>query len=390
MFKLIHQGHVFSPEDQGIKDVLICGDKIVRVGNDLYNLCKHLDAEVIPASGNIVVPGFIDQHVHFLGAGDYEGPGGATTDIPFGTLPKSGITTAVGCLGSDDTARNMIDLMRRARDIEKLGITTYLYSGSFNIPSPTITGNVRRDVMMIDKVLGVKFAISEPMASLSSIREMAEVAKDAYLGGLISGKKGLTHIHVGKKSERLEPLFEILKVSQLPIERFIPTHANRLTPNVMDHAVRFLRMGGTVDLTAVMSPETGSPTALRPDKALNEFIKENISINQLTMSSDGNVSMPIFDEMGKKVGLFYAGVDHLYKTFIMLLKNCHLPFSDILRIITSNVARTLGIEAKKGTIGVRKDADLIILGKDYEIKTVLSCGRKMVEDGHLLIKGSFE
>jgi beta-aspartyl-dipeptidase (metallo-type) len=322
-----------------------------------------------------------------LGAGDDEGPGGATTDIPLSSFPKSGITAVVGCLGIDDTARNMIDLMRRARDIDNLGMTSYLYSGSFNIPSPTITGSVRLDVMAIDKVLGVKFAISEQMASLSSITEMAEVAKDAYIGGLISGKKGVTHIHVGKKPERLEPLFELLKVSQLPIDRIIPTHANRLTPNVMEHAVRFLKMGGSVDLTAVMSPETGILTALRPDNALNEFIKEKISINQLTMSSDGNVPLPLFDKIGKKEGLFYGGVDHLYKAFLLLLRNCHLPFSDVLRIITSNVALTLGIEAKKGSIGIGKDADVVILDRDYGIKTVIACGRTLLKDGVLLFKG---
>jgi beta-aspartyl-dipeptidase (metallo-type) len=390
MFKLIHQGHIFSPEDQGINDVLICGDKIVRIEKDLYQLGKQLEAEVIPAAGKVVTPGFIDQHVHFLGGGDYEGPAGATTDILFSSLPKSGITTVVGCLGSDDTARNMLDLMRRARDIEKLGITTYLYSGSFNVPCPTITGNVRRDVMMIDKVLGVKFAISEVMASLASIMEMAEAAKDAYLGGLISGKKGLTHIHVGKKPERMEPLFELLKVTNIPIQCFVPTHVNRLTPNVMEHAIRFLKMGGTVDMSAIMSPETGSPTSLRPDYALTEFLKEGIPIQQITLSSDGNVSMPIFDEKGNKVRLFNAGVDHLYKTFLLFVKNSRMPFPDILRIITSNVAQLLGIEAKKGSIEVGKDADFVILSKDYEIRTVLARGQTMVEEGHLLVKSDFE
>jgi beta-aspartyl-dipeptidase (metallo-type) len=284
----------------------------------------------------------------------------------------------------------MLDLMRRARDIEKLGITTYLYSGSFNVPCPTITGNVRRDVMMIDKVLGVKFAVSEVMASLASIMEMAEAAKDAYLGGLISGKKGLTHIHVGKKPERMEPLFELLKVTNIPIQFFVPTHVNRLTPNVMEHAIRFLKMGGTVDMSAIMSPETGSPTSLRPDYALTEFLKEGIPIQQITLSSDGNVSMPIFDEKGNKVRLFNAGVDHLYKTFLLFVKNSRIPFPDILRIITSNVAQILGIEAKKGSIKVGKDADFVILSKDYEIRTVLASGQIMFEEGHLLVKSDFE
>jgi beta-aspartyl-dipeptidase (metallo-type) len=390
MFKIIRQGHLFSPEDRGIKDILICQGKIARINEDLSYLGKQLEAEVIHADGKVLVPGFIDQHVHFLGGGDYEGPAGATTDIAFSSLTKSGVTTAVGCLGSDDTARNMLDLMRRARDLDKLGITTYLYTGSFNVPSPTITGNVRRDVMMVDKILGVKFAISEVMASLTSLMELAEVAKDSFLGGLISGKRGLIHIHIGKKIERMEPLFEILKITNIPIDYFIPTHVNRLTPNVMEHAIHFLKMGGTVDMSAIMSPETGSPTSLRPDYALSEFLKSGIPIERITLSSDGNVSMPIFDKNGNKTGLFNAGVDHLYRTFLMMVKNCKIPFSDILKIVTSNVARVLGIEDRKGSIEVGKDADLIVFNKDYEIEMVFAHGQIMVEKGKAVIGSYFE
>ena len=390
MFKIITRGHVFSPKDQGVQDILICGEKIAKIDNDLTSLGKQVGAEVVPADGRIVAPGFVDPHVHFLGGGDYEGPAGGTTDIVFSSLTRSGITTAVGCLGSDDTARNMLDLMRRAQDLEKLGITTYVFTGSFNVPAPTITGSVRTDVMMLDKVLGVKFAVSESMATLASPRELGEVAKDSYLGGLIGGKKGLIHIHVGKKPERMGPLFELIKMTDIPITNFHPTHVNRSDPNVMEHAVEFLKMGGTVDLSAIMSPEFGSPTGIRADRALSEFLKLGIPIEQMTLSSDGNVSMPVFDEEGIKTGLFNAGVDHLYLMILAIIQNCDIPFSDVLRLTTSNVARTLGIEDRKGSIEVGKDADLILFGKDYEIDGVLARGRIMVENGNPLVRGPFE
>ena len=390
MFKLIRQGHLFSPEDRGLVDILICGEKIARIDKDLSHLGKQLEAEVISAEGRVVSPGFIDQHVHFLGGGDYEGPSGGTTDIQFSSLTRSGITTAVGCLGSDDTARNMLDLMRRAMDLDKLGITTYLYTGSFNVPCPTLTGSVRCDVMMVEKILGVKFAVSEAMASLASLAEMAEAAKDAYLGGLISGKRGLTHVHVGKKPDRMEPLFELMKLTDIPIPYFVPTHINRLTPNVMEHALRFLKMGGTADMSAIMSPETGSPTSLRADLALEKFLKAGIGMEQLTLSSDGNVSMPIFDEKGNKVGLFNAGADHLYRMFVRIAKDGKIPFSDCLKLVTTNVARVLGIESRKGSVKAGKDADLILFKKDYEIDTVLARGQVMVKEGKETVRGPFE
>lgn len=390
MFKIIAHGHVFAPKDLGINDILVCGEKVVKIDKDLSSLGEASGAEVISADGKTVVPGFIDQHVHFLGGGDYEGPAGATTDIKFSSLTKSGITTAVGCLGSDDKARNMFDLMRRAQDLEKLGITTFVYTGSFNVPGPTITGSVRTDVMFIDKVLGVKFAISEAMASLASVTQLGEVAKDSFLGGLIGGKKGVIHIHVGSKPGRMEPLFELLEMTAIPITNFVTTHVNRHDPDVIEHALKFAKMGGTVDISAIMIPEAGCLRGTRPHVVFSKFLESGIPIEQITMTSDGNVSMPVVDERGNKTGLFDAGVDYLYHMFLDILKNTKLDFSDTLKIVTSNVARTLGIEDRKGSIEVGKDADFIIFGKNHVIDGVIARGRVMVEDGEAVVRGPFE
>jgi len=407
MFKMISQGHIFSPEDKGVQDILICQEKIAKIGKDLSNLGNQLGAKVIHADGKIVAPGFIDQHVHFLGAGDYEGPGRATTDIRFGSLIRSGITTAVGCLGSEDTARNLLDLVKRARDLDKLGITTYIYTGSFNIPPPTITGNVRHDLMMVDKVLGVKFTISENMAPLVSLSELADVARNSYLGGRIAGKKGLIHIHLGTRSERMGPLFELIKLigsrgqatgpvpageppPGIPITNFIPTHVNRVDPDIMEHAIKFLKMGGTVDMSAIMSPDLGSHTSISPEQALSEFVKLKIPIEQVTLSSDGNVPIPKIDSQGNKIGLCYAGVDVLYRAFLSIVRAGHIPFFDALKVVTCNVARVLGIEDRKGAIEVGKDADLIIFSKDYNISNVLARGQVLLENGRMVIQNYLE
>jgi beta-aspartyl-dipeptidase (metallo-type) len=390
MFKLIRQGFVFSPESKGILDILVCDQKIVQIEENLSQLGEQLGAVVIPAYEKIVIPGFIDQHLHFLGGGDYEGPAGATTDIEFSSLVKSGITTAISLLGCDDTARNLMDLMKRAIAFEKLGITTYIYTGSLNVPPPTLTGSVRRDVTTIEKIIGVKLAISEVLASLSPLMEMANIAKEAYFGAQYSGKKGLIHVHVGKGAERMEHLFELVKISGVPIGNFIPTHVNRLHPNVVEHAIKFAKMGGTVDMSAIMSPEAGSPTSIRADYALTEFLRQDVPLEHVTLSSDGNCPMPIFDDKGNKTGLYNFPVDHLFRTLLMIFQNCKIPFADALKLVTSNVARCVGIEDRKGSITVGKDADLILLSKQYEIETVLARGQLMVRDGKAVVRGYYE
>ena len=50
--------------------VAVAGDEIISVGSvdDIAPLIGH-DTEVIAAEGGMLVPGFIDTHVHFLAGG---------------------------------------------------------------------------------------------------------------------------------------------------------------------------------------------------------------------------------------------------------------------------------------------------------------------------------
>lgn len=390
MFKLIQNGHLFSPDDLGVHDILVCDEKIVSIQKNLSTLADALGAQVIDAGGKRVVPGFIDAHAHFLGGGDDEGPGGETTDIQFSSLTRGGITTAVSCIGTDDTARTMLDLLRAARGLQRIGITTYIYSGSLNVPSKTITGDVRNDLAAIEKILGVKFAISEPLASYTPIRQLAQVARDAYLGAVVAGKKGVVHIHLGRRHERLKPLFKIIQISGLPVDLFVPTHINRNDPQVIEQAVEFTRIGGTVDLNTVMSPRLGSSTGMEVEEALCRLLKARVPIGQVTVSTDGNVSMPFYDQNGRQDGIYRADVSLLHRTFLRVVKHCPLGFSEALKPFTANVARVLGLDRQKGAIAIGKDADLVILSDKLEIDTVIARGRIMVRQGDILVRGPFE
>ncbi|MCK4392168.1 amidohydrolase family protein, partial [Candidatus Bipolaricaulota bacterium] len=72
-FKLIRSGYLYDPKERGVKDVLIAGDRIARIG-EAIDVSKSLEVSVFDASGRIVVPGFIDLHVHLLGGGGEAGP----------------------------------------------------------------------------------------------------------------------------------------------------------------------------------------------------------------------------------------------------------------------------------------------------------------------------
>src|SRR5438309_2320907 len=100
LFTVIRGGDVFAPEALGGKEILIQGERILAIGDGLVEKTAALGgALVIEAKGKKVVPGFIDQHLHFLGGGDFEGPLGRVPELHVSWITEGGVTTAVGIMG---------------------------------------------------------------------------------------------------------------------------------------------------------------------------------------------------------------------------------------------------------------------------------------------------
>ena len=104
--KLIKNVNVYAPEKHGTKDVFIAGGKICRI-DDNIELPESLGVEIIDGTGMILTPGFIDSHVHVLGGGGEGGFGNRTPEATLSGLTRYGITTVVGCLGTDGYGRDI-------------------------------------------------------------------------------------------------------------------------------------------------------------------------------------------------------------------------------------------------------------------------------------------
>ena len=385
MFTLLKGGSLYGPEKMGVKDILIVGRTIAKISNRI-DLPDHFNAQVISASGKIVTPGLIDLHVHLLGGGGEGGPRTRTPEITLSKITRAGVTTVVGCLGTDDVSRRPETLLAKAMQLEEEGISTYIYCGSYQFPLATITGSVRKDIALIPKVIGVgEIAVSDHRSSQPTYEELCKVAAEARVGGMIGGKAGLVHLHMGSGKRMLDPILRIVKETEIPIGQFLPTHLTR-TESLLEQSIQFAKMGGNIDFT-VKGQELSFP--LTTGQALKIALDGGVAIEQITLSSDSNGSMPVFDEKGKLIKLAVGDIQNLCLDWKGLVEG-GFPLEDVLKMVTSNPAKRAGIYQSKGSIEEGKDADLLILSSDLKIESVMAKGQMMIHQGEVLVKGTFE
>ena len=345
-FMLLRGAQVYAPQALGIQDVLLVAGKVVAIEPQI-SADVLPDCQIIDLHGLTLCPGFIDQHIHLIGGGGEAGPATRTPEVGLSKLVEAGITTAIGLLGTDSVTRHPEALLAKTRALNDEGITAYMLTGAYSIPSPTITGSIERDVALIDRIIGVKCAVSDHRSSAPNDSSLANMAAQARVGGLLGNKAGISVFHMGSSKKGLAPLYAILENSDVPMNKLLPTHVNR-SETLFDAAIEFALKGGHID-----------------------------------------GSQPVFDAQGNLTGIGVAGFSSLLETLVALVKEQDMTLADALVPFTRSVAKFLGLETK-GEIAVGKDADFVVLTPDLAIHQVYARGRLMVQEGNACVKGTFE
>lgn len=375
---LIRNAHLLAPWDQGKADLLMIAGRIIRVG-PVGTIPSIEGVEELDLGENYLVPGLIDGHVHILGGGGEGGPATRTPEITLTRLTTAGVTTVVGLLGTDGTTRSLASLLAKARALEDEGLTTLIYTGAYEVPTPTLLGSVRDDIALIDRVVGAKVAVSDHRSSQPELQQLRYLASECRVGGMLGRKPGLLHLHIGGGEGRLDPLFEVLGSTEIPASQLYPTHVAR-SVELLQQAAELNRAGATVDVTA----------GGRAAEAVSFLLREGADSSRITLSSDGNGSMPRFDERGNFVGLGVGTPHTLLRTVRDLVKG-GMSLPDALAFVTENPARQLGLKGLKGAVAVGADADLISLDQQsLQLQHVWAGGRMMVRDGEAVVFGTFE
>jgi beta-aspartyl-dipeptidase (metallo-type) len=390
MLTLIRNGEVYAPEYIGKKDVLLVADKIGFIEDEIEIPESFDQVKVIEASGKLVVPGFIDAHVHIIGGGGEGGYKTRTPEIQLTDATLAGITTLVGVIGTDGTTRTMAALLAKARALEEEGITCYVHTGSYQVPVKTLTGKIEDDLILIDKIIGVgEIAIADHRSSQPSAEEIARLSSEARIGGLLSGKSGVVNIHVGDSMDHLAVIEQVVENTEVPISQFYPTHINR-NHHLFHAGIKYAKNGGYIDFTTSTIKKFIEDGEVKASTALKLALEAGVDISRMTFTSDGQASLPDFDSTGRLAGLSIGKCMSLYEAVKDAILIDGVSAENSFRAVTENPANILKL-SQKGRIEAGKDADILLMHKEtYQIETVFAKGRMMVENGQALIRGTFE
>ena len=390
MIKVIKGGEVYAPEYLGVKDIVIANNKIAGIFDDVKIPTDFLDIEVISAKGKIVVPGFVDSHVHIIGGGGEGSFKTRTPELSITSLIDAGITTVVGCIGTDGVCRDMKTLIAKVYALEEEGLSAYCYTGSYEIPiRKVLTHSVKEDIVLIEKIIGVgEIALSDHRSSQGTFKEFLNIVAESRVGGLLAGKGGIVNVHLGAGAGMMNYIFEMIEKSEIPADQLLPTHVNRST-KLMNEGLKLIEKGGYVDLTTSSNPDFLNEDEFRAGEGLKYLLDKGASIEHITFSSDGNGSMPVFDDDGNLMGLGIGLVTTLLREVKYAIK-IGVDIEKALKVITSNPARILGLK-EKGRILEGMDADIVILEKEtLDIDSVLARGKIAKLEGKNILKGTFE
>lgn len=386
MISLLRNAELYDPAPQGRRHLLVAGESVVWTGRDIPALDRSLKVEEVDLGGRRVIPGLIDGHVHLTGGGGEAGPETRVPPVALSRLTLGGVTTAIGVLGTDDAVRTTAELVTVARGLGAQGLSAWCHTGGYHVPPATATGSVRLDIVLIDLILGVgELAISDHRSSQPTLDELLRIAGDAHVGGLMSGKAGIVHLHVGDGPRGLEPVREALDQSELPAAVFNPTHVNRRRA-LFDEALALSDRGCTIDITAF--PVAEGEDAWSADEALVRYLDAGRHASRVTVSSDGGGCLPVFDATGRVAAMDVGSPAATGETLRALLARGQ-PLERVLPAFTANPARLLRLH-RKGHLKAGADADLVVLDATGGVGEVMARGRWHVRGGRAVVRGPFE
>ncbi len=372
MLTLFKNAQIYAPQHLGRKDVLTGGKSILALA-DHIELPAEMEVKLIDCTGLRLVPGLIDSHVHITGGGGEGGPASRMPELLLSMMLEAGVTTVIGCLGTDGITRSVESVLMKVKSLRAQGVSAWMYTGAYQVPPPSITGDISRDIALFEEIIGVgEVAISDHRSSVPSIAELARIAAQARVAGMIAGKAGIVNMHMGDAEDPFRPIHEVVAQSQLGYKQFLPTHCNR-NSYIFEDAKEYGKKG-YVDITTSSYPYYADEE-IKPSIALKQLLEGGVPLGHITFTSDGCGSLPGFDpETGMLIKMEMGLPSSILRELKEAVLTDGIPLEQVLQVATSNPADILKLPGK-GHIQEGYDADILVLDHEFNIVHLMALGK---------------
>ncbi|MBT2505313.1 N-acetylglucosamine-6-phosphate deacetylase [Streptomyces sp. ISL-98] len=340
------------------------------------------DAPALDLSGHWIVPGFVDMHVH--GGGGASFTSGTAEDVLTGvrTHREHGTTTITGSLvtGEMDVLARQAALLSEL--VEQGDLAGIHFEGPFI--SPCRKGAHSEDLLrdpdpaevrkLIDAAHGTAKMVTlatELPGGIESVRLLAEHGVVAAIGhtdatydqtveAIEAGATVATHLYnampaLGHRTPG--PIAALLEDERVTVELINDgTHLHPAALELAYHRAGAARVAFITD--AMDAAGFGDGTYLLGP--LEVEVKDGVA----RLAEGGSIA-------GSTLTL-----DTAFKRAVTIDR---LPVEDVVRSISANPARLLGVDDRVGSLEPGKDADLVVLDAEFTLKGVMRKGEWVVE-----------
>ena len=383
-------------ENGVIEQIVEGGHGLTEEGNDpsaqaesAWNLQEN--DEVIDVQGHYISPGFIDLHTH--GGGGHDFMDGTFEAIIEGTRAhmKYGTTSIVPTTlsGSSEDLYRTLDLIKACKEAEGIPniLGVHLEGPYFSMEQrgaqdPKYIRNPEREEY--ESILNysgdiVRWTVAPELpGALELGRELKKRGIVASIGhsdatyeevaeAYENGYNLLTHFYSGMSMVRRINMLRyagVVESGYLIDDMYVEVIADGM--HLPESLLRLIyKIKGPDKICLV----TDSMRAAGCQEG--EYVLGNLTTGQKVVVEDGVAKLLDRTAFAGSV----ATTDRLVRTMVQIAK---VPLADAVKMMTLTPARVMGIDGKKGSITVGKDADIVVFDENINIKMVMVRGKLQI------------
>lgn len=335
---------------------------------------------VIDLSGHLVVPGFVDMHVHGGGGGSFSSADPAECLTVIGTHRRHGTTSMLASTVTGDLDELGRQAAVLAELVEEGDLAGIHFEGPFISPhrcgahQPELLrdpapADVRK---LVDAARGTARMMTlapELPGGLDSVRLLADAGVLAAIGhtdstydatreAIDAGARVATHLFnamppLGHRAPG--PITALLEDERITVE--LINDGTHLHPAVLELAFRHAGADRVAFITDAMGA-AGMSDGMYPLGPMRVEVKDGVA----------RISE------GPTAGSIAGSTLTLDRAFRRAVTLDGLSVEDTVQALSANPARLLGIDDRTGSLEPGKDADLVVLDAAYEVVGVMRRG----------------